>query len=126
MLREYSACLDLPPKDWLLAKFPGIPKTSSSAACIHAWYCYTLSFERILSEWLEGDFGSCRPGFAQPIGLMIQTIVWSQQRAEAKQAELIGMTSVTEVAADIFSRPTVKSASSETEIKAEQGLATSE
>ena len=67
-------------------------------------YEYTLSFERILSEWTNGNFKSIRPGMAQPIGGMVRTVVWSQERAEAKQAELIGMTTVNEIDHSVFSR----------------------
>ena len=41
--------------------------------------------------------------------------MWSQQRAEAKQAELIGMTSVAEVDSGMFSRSENVKASFEAE-----------
>jgi hypothetical protein len=41
---------------------------------------------------------------AQPLGALIRTVAWSQERAEAKQAKLIGMTSVTKVDESVFSR----------------------
>eukprot|EP01051_Picozoa_sp_SAG22_P017975 SAG22_NODE_2904_length_2114_cov_1.595533_3_plen_81_part_00 len=65
---------------------------------------------------------SSRSGAPLPMGGMIQTVLWAQQRAEAKQAELIGMTSVAEVGGDIFSRAETVLATFE----AEQGLSTLE
>ena len=91
-----------------------------------AWYSYTLSFDRILSEWADGNFSSHHPSAPQPIGGMLQTIMWSQQRAEAKQAELIGMTSVTEVDGSIFSRSESLKASFEAETPSRQALSTSQ
>ena len=89
------------------------------------WYSYTLSFDRILPEWADGNFSVHHPSAPQPIGGMLQTIMWSQQRAEAKQAELIGMTSVAEVDNGIFSRTVNAKASFETETPSPQALPTS-
>ena len=88
------------------------------------WYSYTLSFDRILSEWADGNFSSHHPSAPQPMGGMLQTIMWSQQRAEAKQAELIGMTSVAEVDSDLFSRTVNLKASFEAETPSRQALST--
>ena len=89
------------------------------------WYNYTLSFDRILPEWADGNFSSHHPSAPQPMGGMLQTLVWSQQRAEAKQAELIGMTSVAEVDSGIFSRAVNAKASFETDAPSQQALSTS-
>ena len=78
-------------------------------------YEYTLSFERILSEWSDGNFKSIHPGTGQSIGAISRTLVWSQERAEAKQAELIGMTAVNDVDHILFSRLEVSTAAFETE-----------
>jgi hypothetical protein len=51
----------------------------------------------------------------QPIGSLLQTIVWSQQRAEVKQAKLIGVTSVAEVDGGMWSRANKDEASFEIE-----------
>ena len=90
------------------------------------WYSYTLSFDRILSEWADGNFSSHHLSAPQPMGGMLQTIMWSQQRAEAKQAELIGMTSVAEVDGGIFSRSENVKASFEAETRSRQALSTLE
>ena len=90
------------------------------------WYCYTLSFDRILSEWADGNYSSRHPSAPQPMGGMLQTIIWSQQRAEAKQAELIGMTSVAEVDGSMFSRSENAKASFEAETRSQQALSTLE
>ena len=104
-LQEYSAYMELPPKDWLEKTYPEMSwRSFTNSVFVQHWFTYTLSFERILAEWSDGNFESIRPGMAQPIGAMIRTVAWSQERAEAKQAELIGMTTVTEVDDSIFSR----------------------
>eukprot|EP01051_Picozoa_sp_SAG22_P001263 SAG22_NODE_48_length_24654_cov_4.406394_11_plen_102_part_00 len=97
--------MELPPKDWLATKFPGLPwKSMLNSFFVNQWHTYTMSFERVLSEWSGGNFSSSRSHAPQPLAGLMQSLVWSRQRAEAKQAELIGMTSVVEVAGDIFSR----------------------
>ena len=42
-------------------------------------------------------------------------VVWSRERAEAKQAELIGMTAVNDIDHSLFSRLEVSTAAFETE-----------
>ena len=104
-LQEYSAYMELPPKDWLEKTYPEMSwRAVTNSAFLQHWYTYTLSFERILAEWSDGNFESIRPSMAQPLGAMIRTVAWSQERAESKQAELIGMTTVTEHNDSIFSR----------------------
>ena len=104
-LQEYSAYMELPPKDWLEKTYPEISwRAYTNSVFVQHWYAYTLSFERILVEWSTGNFKSVRPGMAQPIGGMIRTVAWSQDRAQAKQAELIGMTAVNEIDHSLFSR----------------------
>ena len=104
-LQEYSAYVELPPKDWLEKMYPDMSwRSSTNSIFIQFLYEYTVSFERILSEWSTGNFKSVRPGMAQPIGGMIRTVAWSQDRAQAKQAELIGMTAVNEIDHSVFSR----------------------
>ena len=104
-LQEYSAYVELPPKDWLEKTYPEMSwRNSTNSVFIQFSYEYTVSFERILSEWTNGNFKSIRPGVAQPIGGMFRTVAWSQERAEAKQAELIGMTAVNELDDGVFSR----------------------
>ena len=104
-LQEYSAYMELLPKDWLEKTYPEMSwRSATNSTFVQHWFTYTLSFERILAEWSEGNFKSIRPGMAQPLGAMVRTVTWSQERAEAKQAELIGMTTVAEVDDHIFSR----------------------
>jgi hypothetical protein len=104
-LQEYSAYMELPPKDWLEKTYPEMSwRSYTNSVFVQSWFTYTLSFERILAEWSDGNFESIRPSMAQPIGALIRTVGWSQERAEAKQAELIGMTMVAEVDDGIFSR----------------------
>ena len=100
-------------------------QTVTNSAFTSAWYSYTLSFVQILSEWADGNFSFHHPSAPQPIGGMLQTIMWSQQRAEAKQSELIGMTSVAEVDGGMFSRSENLKASFEAETPSQQALPTS-
>ena len=106
-LQEYSAYLELPPVDWLKQTYPDMSwRTYSNAIFIQTWFQCTFSFERILAEWSGGNFKSVHLGTGQPIGAMYRTLAWSQERLETKQAELIGMTTVTKIDTSIFSRGT--------------------
>ena len=113
--QEFSAYVELPPKDWLEKMYPDMSwRSSTNSIFIQFLYEYTVSFERILSEWSTGNFKSVR-GMAQPIGAINRTLVWSQERAQAKQAELIGMTAVNEIDHSVFSRVEVATAAFEIE-----------
>ena len=115
-LQEYSAYVELPPKDWMEKTYPEMSRrTYTNAIFVQFLYEYTFSFERILVEWSDGNFKSVRPGTAQPIGAINRTLVWSRERAEAKQAELIGMTAVNEIDHSVFSRVEVATAAFEIE-----------
>eukprot|EP01052_Picozoa_sp_SAG31_P000485 SAG31_NODE_14_length_37953_cov_109.719660_19_plen_583_part_00 len=97
-LQEHAAYLELPTKEWLKGVFPHMSwGTFDNAIFVQQWYAYTLSFERVLSEWSDSNFGSVRPAHPQPQGGMMRTVSRSQEQAETRQAELIGMTSVTEI-----------------------------
>eukprot|EP01052_Picozoa_sp_SAG31_P040368 SAG31_NODE_5828_length_2306_cov_1.451744_2_plen_370_part_00 len=93
-LRKHAAYVELPPKDWLATAFPEMTwRTFSNAFFVQQWTSYVLSFEHVLSEWSVGNFKSCRPTDAAPGMGLFQTLKWSQEQAEGRQAELIGMTS---------------------------------
>ena len=103
-LQEYSAYVELPPKDWLEKTYPEMSwRTLTNATFIQSWFEYIFSFERILAEWSDGNFKTIRAGSGQPIGAIMRTLAWSQERSEAKQAELIGMTNVTKMNDNVFS-----------------------
>ena len=76
------------------------------------WYAYTASFERVLEEWSSGNFESVHPGEGLALGALFRMLTWSQEQAEKKQAELIGMSTVVETDQVVFSRPELKLASS--------------
>ena len=105
-LREYSAYVELPSKEWLQKTFPGESWSGqSNMVYLQVWYAYTSSFERVLEEWSSGNFEPVHPGWGLPMGPLIRTLVWSQEQAEKKQAELIGMSTVVETNQMVFSRP---------------------
>eukprot|EP01052_Picozoa_sp_SAG31_P044215 SAG31_NODE_7630_length_1635_cov_2.006510_2_plen_79_part_00 len=58
----------------------------------------------MLAEWEEGLFANLSPKFGLPLGGLIQCIDWSRRKGESLQAELIGMTSVTEVNRDYVTK----------------------
>ena len=64
-----------------------------------------------MSEWSCGKFESVHPCLGLPLGPLVRTLTWSQEQAEKKQAELIGMSTVVETEQLQFSRPEVASAS---------------
>eukprot|EP01052_Picozoa_sp_SAG31_P002060 SAG31_NODE_69_length_28130_cov_15.318219_13_plen_521_part_00 len=103
--RSHSAYVEMPPKAWLEKTYPHIPwRSVTNSLFIQQWHSYSLSFERVLSEWSDGNFGSVHGGNAWPMGGVLRTLAWSQQRAEATQSELIGMTSVAEIDNDVYTR----------------------
>ena len=83
----------------LFAQFPSFYwPTFANSIFAELWLAYTTSFERVLAQWEEGDWHETRPaGLAQPTSGLYQTIKWSEQCAERKQSELIGMTAEAEV-----------------------------
>ena len=96
--------MELPSKEWLLKTFPGESwSTGSNMLFFQMWYSYTASFERVLEEWSSGNFEPVHPGCGLPIGPLYRTLVWSQEQAEKKQAELIGMSTVVEIDQRVFS-----------------------
>ena len=56
------------------------------------WAAYQMSFEYLVEQWRQGIFTRVRPSALMPYGGLFQTLGWSQQRGEAKQAELVGTT----------------------------------
>ena len=58
-----------------------------------------------MEEWSGGNFESVRPSNGMPIGPLVRILTWSQEQAEKKQAELIGMSTVVETDQLVFSRP---------------------
>ena len=64
-----------------------------------------MSFEKVLAQWDEDIYTAIQPTLPLPFGGLFQTIAYSRQRGEAKQAELVGMATVAELdIADITSR----------------------
>ena len=83
----------------LFAQFPSLYwRALANSVFAEIWLAYTTSFERVLAQWEDGDWHEARPaGLAQPFSGLLQTIKWSEQCAERKQSELIGMTAEAEV-----------------------------
>jgi hypothetical protein len=98
--------IEWPTKDFLAKQFPAISWTLvSSNIFASQWIAHTMSFEKVLAEWEEGIFTAIAPALPLPFSGLFQAIGWSRERGEAKQAELVGMTSVLEVnIAEITSR----------------------
>ena len=59
------------------------------------------------------NFEYVHPDCRLPHGTLMRTLTWSQEQAEKKQAELIGMSTVVETDQMLFSRPELKLAPSE-------------
>ena len=79
------------------------------------WYGYTASFERVLEEWSSGNFESVHPSEGLPLGALYRMLTWSQEQAEKKQAELIGMSTVVETDQLVFSYAELKTSASSKE-----------
>ena len=116
LLREHSAYVELPSKEWLQKTFPGEGWTASNMLFFQAWYGYTASFERVLEEWSNGNFESVHPGEGLALGALYRMLTWSQEQAEKKQAELIGMsTAVKTEDQRVFSYAELKTSASSKE-----------
>ena len=81
----------------------------------NVWYSYTASFERVLEEWSSGNFESVHPGYGLALGALFRMLTWSQEQAETKQAELIGMSTVVETEQALFSYPKLTTSASSKE-----------
>ena len=116
-LREYSAYVELPSKEWLQKTFPGEAwSVQSNMLFFQTWFCYVASFERVLEEWSSGNFESVHPGEGLALGALYRMLTWSQEQAEKKQAELIGMSTVVETDQSLFSNyPKLKTSASSKE-----------
>ena len=68
-----------------------------------------------MEEWSSGNFESVHPGEGLALGALVRMLTWSQEQAEKKQAELIGMSTVVETDQILFSRPELKTSASSKE-----------
>lgn len=107
-LRRHAAHVEFPPKEWLENTFPEINwRSNTNAYLLQCWLTYVSSYERAMAEWNNGNFTSLRPNTVLPFAGLQRTMMWSQEKAQQRQVDLIGMTSVAELKSDevqLFSR----------------------
>ena len=95
ILHTHYAAIEAPPLEWLVETFPGHNKTDAPSAipdfmvgCARAW-------GRVLADWDAGRRLDVLhpPTHMFPWLALYKFNSWSRQRGEAKQHELIGMSS---------------------------------
>ena len=94
VLQAHFAAIEAPPLEWLLATFPGHGKTDSPNNIPNTVIVYARAWDRVLAEWDAGRLDVLHPpNHMMPYLALSRFVVWSKERGEAKQKELIGMSS---------------------------------
>eukprot|EP01052_Picozoa_sp_SAG31_P034341 SAG31_NODE_4001_length_3676_cov_16.072127_4_plen_284_part_00 len=94
ILRTHIAAIEIPPVEWLIETFPGHTKNHSPTSIIDCTISYAQAWDRVLAEWDSGKLEVLYPPHhMMPWMGMYRLNTWSRQRGEAKQHELIGMSS---------------------------------
>ena len=84
----------MPPVEWLIETFPGHNKTDNPNYCVDSTVAYARAWDRVLAEWDAGQLEVLYPpNHMMPLNGLFKLNTWSRDRGEAKQHELIGMSS---------------------------------
>eukprot|EP01052_Picozoa_sp_SAG31_P041046 SAG31_NODE_6113_length_2165_cov_8.036302_2_plen_189_part_00 len=103
LLESHAAVVELPPAQWLEAKFPHeYWKLVTAEMFCHFWIARASSWQAVIREWDSSDFGTVVPRGNDwfPFGGLHGVIDWATNRSQSRQRELIGMTAATEVPVD--------------------------
>lgn len=94
ILSAHVAAMEIPSTEWLIETFPGHNKTDSTTGIIDLAVCYVRAWDRILAEWDAGKLEVLFPAsHMMPLVALAKLNTWSREQGEAKQHELIGMSS---------------------------------
>eukprot|EP01052_Picozoa_sp_SAG31_P056426 SAG31_NODE_16152_length_721_cov_0.778135_1_plen_240_part_11 len=82
ILQTHGTIIDLPPVDWLTAKFPSElwATVAPPDIFICTWFAGVRQWERLVSEWDEGNFGNQEPcgyGSAPSVSGLMAMLEWS-------------------------------------------------
>ena len=94
VMQAHYAAIEAPSLDWLIETFPGHGKADSPNAIPDSVVAYARAWDRVLAEWDAGRLDVLYPpNHMMPWLAMYKFNNWSKERGEAKQEELIGMSS---------------------------------
>ena len=94
ILNAHYAAIEAPPVDWLIETFPGHSKGDFPSNIPGSTVAYARAWDRVLAGWDAGRLDVLYPpSHMMPWSALSKFNTWSRQRGEAKQEELIGMSS---------------------------------
>eukprot|EP01051_Picozoa_sp_SAG22_P011206 SAG22_NODE_1059_length_5764_cov_3.282966_4_plen_154_part_00 len=94
ILHAHYAAIEVPPLEWLIETFPGHGKGDSTNLFAMILAGYARAWDRVLAEWDAGRLDLLfPPGHMMPWSGLYKLNTWSREQGEAKQHELIGMSS---------------------------------
>ena len=94
ILRAHFAATEAPSGEWLVETFPAHSSRNSPMSIVDNVGNYARAWDGVLAEWDAGRLDVLfPPGHMMPCSAMSKLIIWSKERGETKQHELIGMSS---------------------------------
>ena len=94
IMHTHFAAIEMPPLEWLIETFPGHNNADSPTQIVDSCVGYARAWDRVLAEWDAGQLEVLYPPqHMMPFMGLQKFIIWSRERGEAKQHELIGMSS---------------------------------
>eukprot|EP01051_Picozoa_sp_SAG22_P007941 SAG22_NODE_577_length_8975_cov_12.406827_14_plen_221_part_00 len=94
ILHAHYAAIEIPSLEWLIETFPGHGKADSPNFFAYILVAYARAWDRVLAEWDAGRLEVLfPPNHMMPFSGLHKLNTWSREQGEAKQHELIGMSS---------------------------------
>ena len=94
IMHTHYAAIEVPPLEWLIETFPGHTKGDTPNAIVDIAVAYARAWDRVLAEWDGGQLEVLYPPqHMMPFLALANFNRWSKERGEAKQHDLIGMSS---------------------------------
>jgi hypothetical protein len=94
IVHAHYAAIEVPPLEWLLETSPAHSKGNSPNQIVDNFVAYAHAWDGVLAEWDAGRLDVLFPPcHMMPLLAMVKLNIWSKQRGETKQHELIVMSS---------------------------------
>ena len=94
LMHAHFAAIEAPPSAWLVETFPAHHSRNSPNNIVDSVVCYAWAWDGVLAEWDAGRLDVLFPSsYMMPYLAMLKLNIWSKERGETKQHELIGMSS---------------------------------
>eukprot|EP01052_Picozoa_sp_SAG31_P033649 SAG31_NODE_3830_length_3842_cov_2.970345_2_plen_271_part_00 len=95
LMQTHFSAIEPPPLEWLLEMFPGHGQSDTPNQIMDSLVGYALAWNRVLADWSAGHRLDVLhpPNHMMPFISLAKFNHWSRERGEAKQHELIGMSS---------------------------------